>query len=333
MSAEAEQIAGKRQASLRTVIIAFGANVLVAAAKTLAAIVTGSASMVAESAHSWADAGNEIFLLLAERRSAKPRNSAHPIGYGREAYVWSLIAAFGLFTAGAVFSIMHGITQLTSTEPGSNFLIAYIVLGVSFIFEGVSFAQSYLQAHRMADARGAGTLEHILVTSNTTLRAVFAEDAAALIGLVIAFAGVLTHQLTGNALYDAIGSILVGVLLGVVAIILIDRNRRFLVGEPASDAVNDTVLSALLERDEIEKVTYLHLEFVGPEQFNLVAAVDLSGNDPESDVAADLDAIERDLENSPYITGAVLTLSRPGAKALQTGRPDSGLGSVGRVVH
>ncbi len=168
----------------------------------------------------------------------------------------------------------------------------------------------------MAGKRGTGTLEHVLVTSNTTLRAVFAEDSAALIGLVIAFAGVLAHQLTGDAVYDAFGSILVGVLLGIVAIILIDRNRRFLVGEPASDAVTDSVLAALLERPEIEKVTYLHLEFVGPEQFHLVAAVDLAGDDPESDVAADFAAIERDLERNPYIAGAVLTLSRPGAEAL-----------------
>lgn len=314
-------------------IVAFGANCLVAIAKTIAAIVTGSASMVAESAHSWADAGNEIFLLLAERRSARPRDPAHPVGYGREAYVWSLIAAFGLFTAGAVFSIMHGIGELASTQPGSNFVVAYVVLAISFVFEGISFAQSYLQARRMADARGTGTLEHVLVTSNTTLRAVFAEDAAALIGLVIAFAGVLTHQLTGDAVYDAIGSILVGVLLGVVAIILIDRNRRFLIGEPASDAITDTVLAALLEREEIDKVTYLHLEFVGPEQFNLVAAVDLAGNDPESDIAGDIVAIERDLERSPYITRAVLTLSRPGATALEAKPSEGGLGNVSTVIH
>ena len=323
MSPESETRAPKREAGrLRTVIIAFAANFLVAVAKSLAALITGSASMVAEAAHSWADTGNEIFLMLAERRSSKPRDSAHPDGYGREAYVWSLIAAFGLFTAGAVFSIMHGIAELTRAEPVNNFGVAYVVLAVSFVFEGISFAQSYMQAHRMADERGTGTLEHVLVTSNTTLRAVFAEDAAALVGLVIAFLGVLTHQLTGNSVYDAIGSILVGVLLGIVAIILIDRNRRFLVGQPASDAVTDSVLAVLLARDEIEKVTYLHLEFVGPEQFNLVAAVDLAGDHPESDVAAEFLAIGRELEKSPYILGAVLTLSLPGAKALVPAHPD-----------
>ena len=333
MTEEAGQTARRRKAgSLRTVVIAFGANFFVAVAKTIAAVITGSASMFAESAHSWADTGNEIFLLLAERRSGRPQDFAHPVGYGREAYVWSLIAAFGLFTAGAVVSITHGLAELTSAQPASNFAVAYIVLAVSFVFEGISFTQSYLQARRLADSRGTGTLEHVFVTSNPTLRAVFAEDSAALIGLLVAFAGVLTHQLTGNAVYDAIGSILVGVLLAVVAIILIDRNRRFLVGEPAPDEVTDSVLAALLERSGIEKVSYLHLEFVGPEQVSLVAAVDLAGDDPESDVAAHLADIERELEQSPYITGAVLTLSPPGARALVPEHPDDSRGGGREVI-
>ena len=333
MAQESEQAGRPQQTeSLRTVIIAFGANFFVAVAKTIAAVITGSASMVAESAHSWADTGNEIFLLLAERRSVRPRNAAHPVGYGREAYVWSLIAAFGLFTAGAVVSVTHGLAELATPEPVSNYGVAYIVLAVSFVFEGASFIQSYRQARRAAGERGTGTLEHVFVTSNTTLRAVFAEDSAALIGLLIAFAGVLAHQLTGNAVYDAIGSILVGVLLAIVAIILIDRNRRFLIGEPAPDPVTDGVLAALLKRPEIEKVTYLHLEFVGPEQVSLVAAVDLAGDDPESDIAADFAAIEDDLEQSPHITGVVLTLSPPGAEALVPAQPDRARGSDRSVI-
>jgi len=306
-----------KASSLLTVLIAFGANVVVAVAKTIAAMLTGSASLVAESAHSWADAGNEIFLIQAERRSAKPGDTAHPGGYGREAYVWSLFAAVGLFTAGAVVSITHGISELGSTEPANDYAIGYIVLAVSFVFEGISFFQSFRQARGIAAQRGTSTLRHVLTTSNPTLRAVFAEDAAALVGLVIAFLGLLLHELTGNALYDALGSILVGVLLAVVAVVLIDRNRRFLLGEPGSARVTDAVLSLLLQHPEVETVTYLHLEFVGPERFFLVAAVDLVGNDRESDVAADLAAVADEIERSEYIGEAVLTLSRPGAVALR----------------
>lgn len=307
----------RTSSSVFTVILALGANVIVAVAKTVAAILTGSASMVAEAAHSWADAGNELFLLQAERVSARPNDAAHPGGYGREGYVWSLFAAVGLFTAGAVVSIMHGVSQLGAREPDTDYLINYVVLAVAFVFEGISFVQSYRQAHAGASERGTSTVEHVLSTSNPTLRAVFAEDAAALVGLAIAFLGVLLHELTGNAVFDALGSILVGVLLAIVAIVLIDRNRRFLLGEQAPERVTQAVLRMLLRHPEVNTVTYLHLEYVGPERVYLVAAVDLVGNDRESDVAEDLYAVEQDLKRDEHIAEAVLTLARRGQETLR----------------
>ncbi|WP_348787633.1 cation diffusion facilitator family transporter [Leifsonia sp. NPDC080035] len=306
-----------KSSSLLTVLLALGANIIVAIAKSVAGFLTGSASMVAEAAHSWADAGNELFLLQAERVAVRPRDPAHPGGYGREAYVWSLFAAVGLFTAGAVVSIMHGVSQLGAEEPETDYLINYIVLAVAFVFEGVSFMQSYRQAHALADERGTSTVEHVLSTSNPTLRAVFAEDAAALIGLLIAFLGVLLHELTGNAVFDALGSILVGVLLAIVAFVLIDRNRRFLLGEQAPERVTQAVLGMLLRHPEVSSVSYLHLEYVGPERVFLVAAVDLVGNDRESDVADDLYAVEQELERNEHIAEAVLTLSRRGQPTLR----------------
>jgi cation diffusion facilitator family transporter len=309
---------GKKRSSssLFTVLLAFGANILVAIAKTVAAVITGSASLVAEAAHSWADAGNEIFLIQAERSSVKPRDTSHPGGYGRDAYIWSLFAAVGLFTAGAVVSIMHGVSALSAEEEDTEYFVGYLVLGAAFVFEGISFIQSYRQAHAKASSSGTGTFEHVLRTSNPTLRAVFAEDSAALVGLVIAFLGLLLHELTGNPFWDALGSILIGVLLAIVAVVLIERNRRFLLGEPGPDRAWQIALSTLLKYPEIEKVTYLHIEYLGPERFYLVAAVDLTGDDPESDVAAELQEIEAELERSSWVTEAVLTLSRPGAQAL-----------------
>ena len=317
MSPASSETSSRQSSSLLTVLLALGANVLVAIAKSVAGFLTGSASMVAEAAHSWADAGNELFLLQAERVAARPRDRAHPGGYGREAYVGSLFAAVGLFTAGAVVSIMHGVSQLGADEPESDYLINYIVLAVAFVFEGVSFLQSYRQAHALADERGTSTVEHVLSTSNPTLRAVFAEDAAALIGLLIAFLGVLLHELTGNALFDALGSILVGALLAVVAFVLIDTNRRFLRGEEAPERVTQAVLEMLLRHPEVNSVSYLHLEYVGPERVFLVAAVDLVGDDRESDVADDLYAVEQELERNEHIAEAVLTLSRRGQPALR----------------
>ncbi len=299
-----------------TVIIAFGANLLVAIAKSIAALVSGSASMVAEAAHSWADTGNEVFLLIAERRGAKKRDAAHPLGYGRETYIWSMFAAFGLFTAGAIVSIYHGISELGETGPAEDVVLNYVVLGLSFCLEGTSFLQAYRQAHGAATKRKVPVLRHVLQSSNPTLRAVFAEDAAALVGLVIAFLGVFLHQVTGLAVFDAIGSIAVGLLLGVVAIVLIDRNRRFLLGESTSPELENAVLVELLARKQVERVTYLHLEFVGPSRVYLVAAVDLTGNEDESHVAVRLRDVEKSLEESQYIEEAVLTLSYPDDVAL-----------------
>jgi cation diffusion facilitator family transporter len=305
-----------RPESMLTVIIAFGANLLVAIAKSIAALISGSASMVAEAAHSWADTGNEIFLLIAERRGAKKRDAAHPLGYGRETYIWSMFAAFGLFTAGAIVSIYHGISELGETGPAEDVVLNYVVLGLSFCLEGTSFLQAYRQAHGAATKRKVPVLRHVLQSSNPTLRAVFAEDAAALVGLVIAFLGVFLHQVTGLAVFDAIGSIAVGLLLGVVAIVLIDRNRRFLLGESTSPELENAVLVELLARKQVERVTYLHLEFVGPSRVYLVAAVDLTGNEDESHVAVRLRDVEKSLEESQYIEEAVLTLSYPDDVAL-----------------
>ncbi|GAA1156602.1 cation diffusion facilitator family transporter [Microbacterium oxydans] len=292
-----------------TVILAFLANILVAIAKTVAAIITSSASMVAEAAHSWADAGNEVFLLIADRRGAKAKDARHPLGYGRNAFVWSLIAAFGIFTAGSIVSIMHGIQELSDTGPVESPTVAYIVLGVSFVLEGASFTQAMVKSRRLAKERGSSTWDFVLETSDTTLRAVFFEDSAALIGLVLAGGAILLHQITGVAAWDAIGSILVGVLLGVVAIILIRRNIAFLVGATAAPELRARVGSALLGLPQVERVTYLHIEYVGPNRLFIVAEVDLAGDAREHDVARQLRDLEQRIEQHDAVETAVLSLS------------------------
>ncbi|MFD4265175.1 cation diffusion facilitator family transporter [Rhodococcus sp. NPDC058481] len=300
-----------------TVVLAFGANLAIAVAKSFAAALTGSASMVAEATHSWADTGNEVLLLIANRRSRHPADTAHPLGFGREAYIWSMFAALGLFALGAGVSITHGIQELLDPDPAGDFGVAYAVLGISFVLEAISFRQAYRQLSSEAADADRDLLEHALKTSDPTVRAVFAEDAAALIGLVIAFAGVLAHQLTGSPIPDAIGSIAVGVLLGVIALILIDRNRRFLVGEEASPQLRRAGLDTLLELPEVTRVTLLRMEYLGPRQVYLVAGVDLVGDLAEHTVAGILRELERRLEAHPHIVRAILTLSNADEPSLQ----------------
>jgi cation diffusion facilitator family transporter len=303
--------------SLTTVLVAFAANLLIAVAKSVAAVATGSASLVAEAAHSWADSGNEVFLLIAGRRSRRPADPAHPLGHGREAYVWSLFAALGLFVAGGAVSVTHGVQELIHPQPADRFVIGYIVLAVSFLLEGASFLQSARQARTEATELQRDLLEHVLATSDPTLRAVFAEDAAALAGLVIAAAGLAAHQLSGSAIPDAVASIGVGVLLGVTAIVLINQNRRFLVGQEADPRVRSAVLKALLDLPEVDRVTYLRLEIVGPRTVFVTGDVDLTGDDTESHVAVRLRALEEKFCVSAAVVGTVLSLSAPDEPSLR----------------
>jgi cation diffusion facilitator family transporter len=297
--------------SLTTVLVAFAANIAIAVAKSVAGALTGSASILAEAAHSWADTGNEVFLLIATRRSRRPADAAHPLGHGREAYVWSMFAALGLLVAGAAVSVTRGVQELITPEPASHFLVGYLVLAVSFVLEGVSFLQSVRQARPEAEARQLDLIEHVLATSDPTLRAVFAEDSAALAGLLIAGAGLGAHQLTGSSVPDAAGSILVGLLLGAVAILLINRNLRFLVGQEADPRVRAAAIAALLDAPEVARVTYLRLEIVGPRTVSVVGDVDLTGDDTESHVAVRLRALEAKISASPAVAAAVLSLSAP----------------------
>src|SRR3712207_3041859 len=166
-----------------------------------------------------------------------------------------MFAALGLFTAGAVVSVWNGVTKLT--EPGGedvSYTWAYVVLGIAFVLEGFSFAQAFRQTRREAQVLDRDVLRHALQTSDPTLRAVFAEDSAALVGLVIAALGIFLHQVTGDPVYDAAGSILVGLLLGVVAIVLINQNRRFLAGQEGDATIRSAALRRIKEMPEISRV-------------------------------------------------------------------------------
>jgi cation diffusion facilitator family transporter len=304
-------MADQASESLVTVVVAFVANLAIAIAKSVAAFLTGSASLVAEAAHSWADAGNEVFLLIAGRRAVRPADVRHPLGFGRDAYVWSLFAAFGLFTVGAAVSIQHGISELGGHGPAEDVLVGYVVLAVSFVLEGISFLRGFQQVRRAAADAQSDVFAYTVNTSDPTVRAVVFEDIAALIGILIAALGLALHQITGQAVYDAAGSIAVGVVLAVVAVFLIQQNRKFLIGEAVDPRIRSAVLSMLQEHHEITGVSYLHLEYVGPGSVYLVAAVDLEGDEAEHDVAYRLSRLAEELQNRPHVRRAVLTLSAP----------------------
>lgn len=297
--------------STLTVVLALAANALVAVAKTVAAVLTGAASMLAEAAHSWADTGNEVFLLVAQRRAARAPDAAHPFGYGREVYVWSMFAAIGLFAVGAGVSVTHGVQELLHPEPATDFPVAYLVLAIAFVLESVSFVQAWRQSRAEARRRERGLLEQVLATSDPTVRAVFFEDAAALVGIVIAAAGIAAHEVTGSSVPDAVGSILVGLLLGYVAFVLIGRNLRFLVGETVDPVLQAAALRRLLALPQVARVTQLHIEVVGARRVLLTGAVDLVGDPGEEEASHLLAQVERDVRAIPGVVGVVLSLAEP----------------------
>lgn len=300
-----------RSGSLLTVLVALSANALLAVVKTGAALLTGSAALVAEAAHSWADTGNEGLLLIAERSGRRASDTEHPRGYGRSTYSWSLVAAFGLFTAGAVFSIYHGLSQLSGSAAKGSFGITYAVLGIAFVLESTSFLQASRQVRRDARRAGVPALRYVSTTSDPTVRAVFLEDSAAILGLVIAFAAVAAHQATGDPVYDALGSIGVGLLLGCVAAFLMRRNLQYLAGAGPSLTESDRLLMVLLAQPDVERVTYLHAEYVGPGRLFVVAAVRLTGDDGQDRLATRLRDVVTSLELDPAVAAAVLTPSSP----------------------
>jgi divalent metal cation (Fe/Co/Zn/Cd) transporter len=213
-------------------------------------------------------------------------------------------------------SVTHGVQELFKPEPATDFVVGYVVLAVSFVLEGISFSRSVRQAKPVAELMNRDLLEQVMATSDPTLRAVFAEDSAALIGLAIAAVALAADQATGSATPDAVGSILVGVLLAVVAAILVNRNRQFLVGEEAGGRIRAAALQALLDMPEVARVTYLRLEFVGPRMVSIIGDVDLVGDDAESNLAVRLRSLEARISASPAVAGALLSLSAPDEPSL-----------------
>jgi cation diffusion facilitator family transporter len=284
------------------VAVALAANLGVAAAKLVAAIITRSTAMSAEAAHAFADAGNQVLLLVAQRRSTRPRDDRHPFGYGREAYFWALIASLVVFVAGAVFSLREGVVELLYPVGASSFLVAYAILAVSAVLDSVSLLQAVRQLRAEAHLLRREFLDQLVLTSDPTLRAVFAEDAAAIAGDVIALVGVGLQQATGSSTPDAVAAVLIGLLLIGVGVQLARRNRDFLLGEQAPPAAKDEIRAFVVGYPGVAAVRELLVTFVGPRRVWVLARVDIEDELRGDEVEALVRAIELGLQHqSEYI--------------------------------
>ena len=232
-------------ASLRTVVVAVAANLLVAVAKGVAALVTGSAAMLAETTHSIADTGNEVLLYVGVRRGARPADEQHPFGYGQARYTWSLLAAVGIFVVGGLFAITDGVQTLRRPEPVTNVPLGVAVLLVSAGLEALSWRTARRQLRAEAAARHLDLGQYLVTSSDPTPTAVFLEDSAALVGIALALVALVLHILSGSALWDGATSLLIGLLLIVVAYLLMRRNLALLIDEAAPADIRQRLRQAV----------------------------------------------------------------------------------------
>ena len=261
--------------STLTVLVALGANAAIGVLKFVAGLLTGSAAMFAEAAHSVADTVTEGLLLTALRRSERQADREHPFGYGKERFFWALIAAVSIFVSGAVFAAYEGIRTMLGEEQEQTLAwVAYAVLGGSFVLEGISWLQAVRQVRRESRQDGMTPAQWLRVTDDPTVKTVFFEDSAALIGLLLAFAGVGLHQLTGSAFWDGLASLLIAVLLTVVAYILGKTNKRLLIGRQADRRTVYKLRDALAERPEVEQVVDVLTMMIGTDRILLCARLD-----------------------------------------------------------
>ncbi|WP_244283026.1 cation diffusion facilitator family transporter [Streptomyces flavidovirens] len=252
-----------------TVLVALAANLVIAVAKTVGGLISGSPALLSEAAHSVADSVNEVFLLAALRRSRRPADRKHPFGYGKERYFWSLLAAVGIFLMGGCFSFFQGFEALSGTggnESHTGYVAGLAVLGVALLAEGASLVRALYQARRQP---GSG------LGKDPALRTVVAEDGTAVVGVLLAAAGMGLHMVTGDAVYEAVASFSIGLLLGYVAYLLGRDARAQLIGE-AADAELRADIRALIEaQPEIDNVAELLTMQLGLDSLLVAARVDL----------------------------------------------------------
>jgi cation diffusion facilitator family transporter len=309
----------------RTVVVAGLANIAIAVTKLAAGLAVGSAAMLAEAAHSVADTLNQGFLLTSLHRSTRPADPVHPFGYGKERYFWSLLAAVGIFVAGAGFSVFEGALAIGHGGESGSPLVAYLVLAVAFAGEGSALARAVYQVRREADRSGRSLREQALHSPDTTVRTALFEDTSALIGLVIAGTGLTLRQLTGSPVWDGAASILIGLLLVAVAYSLGRTSMHMLIGQAAEPEAQRVITEEIEATPGIDRVLDLLTMQLGPEDLIVGAKVAFT-DDISADRAEDLaDDVDRRLrERLPTVRHVFLDPTQDGDAARRRRPPAPG---------
>ncbi len=275
----------------RAIIAALLANLGIAAAKFVAWALSGSSSMLAEAIHSVADSGNQVLLIIGGRRSKQQADSQHPFGYGRERYVYAFLVSIILFSVGGLFSIYEGVEKILHPHELENVWIPLSVLGIAIVLESFSLRTAIKESNHIR-LKGQSWVSFVRHAKAPELPVVLLEDVAALIGLVFALFGVGLTAITHNPLFDAIGTLMIGTLLVVIAIVLGIETKSLLVGEGATEADHGKIVAAIDSDPAIQKLIHIKTLYLGPDELLVAAKLGFAADRPLGQVAEDINALE-----------------------------------------
>ncbi|MFC6985005.1 cation diffusion facilitator family transporter [Streptomyces cirratus] len=274
----------------RAIVAALAANLAIAAAKFVAFVFSGSSSMLAESVHSLADSGNQGLLLLGGKKAQREATPQHPFGYGRERYIYAFLVSIVLFTVGGMFAIYEGYEKIKEPHPIDAWYWPIGVLVFSIIAEGFSFKTAIKESNEL---RGKQTWGQFIKRAKAPeLPVVLLEDAGALVGLVLALAGVGLALATGNGIWDGIGTLCIGVLLIVIALVLAAETKSLLLGEAAGAEDVEKIKAALVDGDVVTRVIHMRTLHLGPEELLVAAKIAVQHDDTAAEVANAINAAE-----------------------------------------
>ena len=266
--------ASEHAAARRTVLVALAVNVVITIAKAIGGVISGSAALLAEAAHSVADTANELLLLASLSRLTRAANDEHPFGYGQERFLWAFVAAIGILVAGAGFSVYQGRTAIFGHGNETNFNLAYGILALAVLAEGASLARAMRQVGAEARAREVSIREHLRSSRDPTTKTVVFEDTAAVIGNIVAIVGVALHEVTRRAAFEGAAALTIAAMLVIAAFGLARDARSLLVGQAASPQEGQLILDALRSRPEVDEVLQLLTMALTPDRLLVATRID-----------------------------------------------------------
>jgi cation diffusion facilitator family transporter len=275
----------------RAVLAALAANMGIALAKFVGFVFTGAASLLAESVHSVADSGNQVLLLVGGKRSRRAPTPDHPFGYGRERYFWSFVVSLILFSLGGMFAVYEGVLKIVHPHELESVPVALVILGVAVVLEGLSFRTAMREANKIKDPQ-VGWWTFIRRAKSPELPVVLCEDAGALVGLVLALLAIGAAEVTGDATWDGIGTLCIGLLLITIALLLAVEMKGLLIGESASLADQEKIAAAIVVEPSVAHLIHMRTEHIGPDELLVGAKIQLVDGLSMTEAAEAVDHIE-----------------------------------------